>query len=119
MYLYKISTILSCCHNDYSKRFEIYFSTFIDWTTIPYDVGYAIVQWIYTNEKPTGLQNTENLTELDSHENDSFVLTLMKTAKSFNLKELINRCEESLLARVQVIILKFPSLLQFKCPLFI
>ena len=74
----------------------------LDWTSIPYDIGFAIINWIYTNDTPVRLRN-DNLSEKDTNENDSFVLTLMKSAKSFGLQDLMNRCEESLVARVQVI----------------
>ena len=81
------------------KRFE---HCFLDWTSIPYEIGFAIINWIYTNDTPVRLRN-DNLSEKDTNENDSFVLTLMKSAKSFGLQDLMNRCEESLVARVQVI----------------
>ena len=81
------------------KRFEY---CFLDWTSIPYEIGFAIINWIYTNDTPVRLRN-DNLSEKDTNENDSFVLTLMKSAKSFGLQDLMNRCEESLVARVQVI----------------
>ena len=75
---------------------------FLDWTSIPYEIGFAIINWIYTNDTPVRLRN-DNLSEKDTNENDSFVLTLMKSAKSFGLQDLMNKCEESLVARVQVI----------------
>ena len=81
------------------KRFE---HCFLDWTSIPYEIGFAIINWIYTNDTPVRLRN-DNLSEKDTNENDSFVLTLMKSAKSFGLQDLMNKCEESLVARVQVI----------------
>ena len=81
------------------KRFK---HCFLDWTSIPYEIGLAIINWIYTNDTPVRLRN-DNLSEKDTNENDSFVLTLMKSAKSFGLQDLMNRCEESLVARVQVI----------------
>ena len=81
------------------KRFK---HCFLDWTSVPYEIGFAIINWIYTNDTPVRLRN-DNLSEKDTNENDSFVLTLMKSAKSFGLQDLMNRCEESLVARVQVI----------------
>ena len=69
---------------------------------MPYDIGRAIIDWIYTNETPKMLRN-DTSSEENSNENDSFVLTLMKIAKSFELQDLMNRCEESLVARVQVL----------------
>ena len=77
-------------------------SNFLDWTDIPYEAGYAIIKWVYTNETPARLRNKGVVTESDTDENDSFVLTLMKNAKKFNLIELMNRCEESLIAGVQI-----------------
>ena len=74
---------------------------YLDWTSIPYDIGQAIIKWIYTNDTPTRLLEN-NSSDNNEDENDSFVLTLMKTAKSFGLQDLMNRCEESLVARVQV-----------------
>ena len=80
------------------------FCTFdsLDWTDIPYEIGYAVIHWIYTNETPSRLQTKESFSDIASDENDSFVLALMRTAKKFNLQDLMNRCEESLVARVQV-----------------
>lgn len=91
----------------YSCKNTIFISTIlniaasIDWTDISYEIGYAVIQWIYTNETPARLQ-TKGTSDIDSDENDSFVLALIRTAKKFNLHDLMNRCEESLVARVQV-----------------
>ena len=73
-----------------------------DWKNIPFEIGYAIINWIYTNDTPAKLLNLHDSSDNDMEENDSFVLTLIKTAKSFGLQDLMNRCEESLVARVQV-----------------
>ena len=75
----------------------------IDWTDIPYEIGYAVIQWIYTNQTPERLQtHDKGNSDIDSDESDSFVLELIRTAKAFKLQDLMNRCEESLVARVQV-----------------
>ena len=92
-----MSTPMNQC--EMCKRFK---HCFLDWTSVPYEIGFAIINWIYTNDTPVRLRN-DNLSEKDTNENDSFVLTLMKSAKSFGLQDLMNRCEESLVARVQVI----------------
>ena len=73
-----------------------------EWTDVPCEVGHAIINWIYSNKTPSRLLTKEGTGEISSDENDSFVLTLMRTAKKFNLRELMNRCEDSLVAGVQV-----------------
>ena len=45
---------------------------------IPYDVGFQLIKWAYTDE-------------IDEKQNEDFLLNLMKTAKRFELKELIDQ----------------------------
>ena len=45
---------------------------------IPYDVGYQLIKWVYTDE-------------IDEKQNEDFLLNLMKTAKRFELRELIDQ----------------------------
>lgn len=45
---------------------------------IPYDVGYQLIRWVYTDE-------------IIEKQNEDFLLNLMKTAKRFELKELIDQ----------------------------
>lgn len=50
----------------------------LDWTTLPLDVGKALLKWIYTDQ-------------VDFSKGDSFTLSLMKTADTFILEELVNK----------------------------
>lgn len=45
---------------------------------IPYDVGFQLIKWVYTDE-------------IVEKQNEDFLLTLMKIAKRFDLKELIDQ----------------------------
>ena len=45
---------------------------------IPYDVGYELIKWVYTD------QIVEKL-------NEDFLLNLMRTAKRFELTELVDQ----------------------------
>ncbi len=45
---------------------------------IPYDVGFQLIKWVYTDE-------------IVEKQNEDFLLTLMKIAKRFELKELIDQ----------------------------
>jgi hypothetical protein len=48
---------------------------------IPYDVGFQLIKWVYTDE-------------IAEKQNEDFLLNLMKTAKRFELKELIDQFVE-------------------------
>ncbi len=48
------------------------------WLDIPYDVGFQLIKWVYTDE-------------IVEKQNEDFLLTLMKIAKRFELKELIEQ----------------------------
>ncbi|UJR28238.1 hypothetical protein I4U23_009488 [Adineta vaga] len=56
---------------------------------IPYDVGFQLMKWVYTDE-------------IDEKQNEDFLLNLMKTAKRFELKELIDQCEVALISVISV-----------------
>lgn len=58
--------------------FIIYFYHNLDWTALPLDVGKALLKWIYTDQ-------------VDFSKGDSFILSLMKTANSFVLDDLVNK----------------------------
>lgn len=51
---------------------------YLDWTTLPLDVGKALLKWIYTDQ-------------VDFSKGDSFTLSLMKTADTFVLDDLVNK----------------------------
>lgn len=62
---------------------------FSDWTTLPDDVGAALLKWLYTDV-------------VDLSRGDAFALQLMKSAASFKLHGLINKCEQALITSVGV-----------------
>jgi hypothetical protein len=45
---------------------------------IPYDVGFQLVKWVYTDD-------------ISEKQNEDFLLSLIKLAKRFELKELIEQ----------------------------
>ncbi|CAF3398603.1 unnamed protein product [Rotaria sp. Silwood1] len=61
----------------------------LDLSDIPYDVGFQLIKWIYTDE-------------ISEKQNEDFLLNLMKTAKRFELKELIDQCEVALISAITV-----------------
>lgn len=58
--------------------FYFIFKLHLDWTTLPLDVGKALLKWIYTDQ-------------VDFSKGDSFTLSLMKTADTFILDDLVNK----------------------------
>lgn len=56
----------------------MFFYFYLDWTTLPLDVGKALLKWIYTDQ-------------VDFSKGDSFTLSLMKTADTFVLDDLVNK----------------------------
>ncbi|XP_026813922.1 rabankyrin-5-like [Rhopalosiphum maidis] len=62
---------------------------YLDWTALPLDVGKALLKWIYTDQ-------------VDFSKGDGFILSLMKTADTFVLDDLVNKCEKALMASVNV-----------------
>ncbi|CAF3345195.1 unnamed protein product [Rotaria socialis] len=63
--------------------------TELDLSDIPYDVGFQLIKWVYTDE-------------IVEKQNEDFLLTLMEIAKRFELKELIDQCEVALISAVDV-----------------
>ncbi|CAF3851561.1 unnamed protein product, partial [Rotaria sp. Silwood2] len=63
--------------------------TELDLSDIPFDVGFQLIKWVYTDE-------------IVEKQNEDFLLTLMKIAKRFELKELIDQCEVALISAVNV-----------------
>lgn len=61
----------------------------LDWTSLPDDVGSALLKWLYTDV-------------VDLSRGDSFALQLMKSAAGFKLYGLVNKCEQALIASVGV-----------------
>ncbi|CAH1801017.1 unnamed protein product [Owenia fusiformis] len=61
----------------------------LDFTDIPYDVGHALLKWVYTDT-------------IDIKSDDKFLLALLKTASKFKLGELRERCEKALISSVNV-----------------
>ncbi|UJR21238.1 hypothetical protein I4U23_024333 [Adineta vaga] len=61
----------------------------LDLSDIPYDVGFQLIKWVYTDE-------------IVEKQNDDFLLTLMKIAKRFELNELIEQCEIALISAITV-----------------
>lgn len=53
---------------------------------IPYDVGFQLMKWVYTDE-------------IAEKQNEDFLLNLMKTAKRFELRELIDQYVDILFRR--------------------
>jgi hypothetical protein len=58
--------------------YNVCFYFYSDWTTLPLDVGKALLKWIYTDQ-------------VDFSKGDSFTLSLMKTADTFVLDDLVNK----------------------------
>lgn len=50
----------------------------LDWSALPLDVGKALLKWIYTDQ-------------VDFSKGDGFILSLMKTADTFVLDDLVNK----------------------------
>lgn len=48
---------------------------------IPYDVGFQLIKWVYSDD-------------IAERQNEDFLLNLMKTAKRFELQELIDQFVE-------------------------
>ncbi|XP_052739095.1 rabankyrin-5 isoform X2 [Bicyclus anynana] len=63
--------------------------TELDWSTLPDDVGAALLKWLYTDV-------------VDLSRGDSFALQLMKSAANFKLYGLVGKCEQALIASVGV-----------------
>ncbi|PZC83492.1 hypothetical protein B5X24_HaOG207475 [Helicoverpa armigera] len=61
----------------------------LDWTSLPDDIGAALLKWLYTDV-------------VDLSRGDSFALQLMKSAASFKLHGLVGKCEQALIASVGV-----------------
>lgn len=65
------------------------FFTTADWSSLPDDVGAALLKWLYTDV-------------VDLSRGDAFALQLMKSAASFKLYGLVGKCEQALIATVGV-----------------
>ncbi|XP_034827404.1 rabankyrin-5 [Maniola hyperantus] len=63
--------------------------TELDWSSLPDDVGAALLKWLYTDV-------------VDLSRGDSFALQLMKSAANFKLYGLVGKCEQALIASVGV-----------------
>ncbi|GIY51529.1 rabankyrin-5 [Caerostris extrusa] len=61
----------------------------LDLTDIPPNIGLTLLKWVYTDE-------------LELNKPDNFFLDLMRFAKRFELKSLVDRCENALLSSVNV-----------------
>ncbi|XP_072043178.1 rabankyrin-5-like [Amphiura filiformis] len=61
----------------------------LDFTGIPYEVGLAMLKWVYTDR-------------IEIKSDDGFVLELMKASGKFRLDELRDRCEKALMSSVTV-----------------
>jgi hypothetical protein len=61
--------------------FKRNFFDYLFFEDIPYDVGFQLIKWVYTDE-------------IAEKQNEDFLLNLMKTAKRFELKELIDQFVE-------------------------
>ncbi|GFY63345.1 rabankyrin-5 [Trichonephila inaurata madagascariensis] len=61
----------------------------LDLTDIPQSIGLTLLKWVYTDE-------------LELNKPDNFFLDLMRFAKRFELKSLVDRCENALLSSVNV-----------------
>ncbi|KAG8181142.1 hypothetical protein JTE90_002502 [Oedothorax gibbosus] len=59
----------------------------LDLTDIPQNIGLTLLKWVYTDE-------------LNLSKPDNFFLDLMRFAKRFELKSLVDRCENALLSSV-------------------
>ncbi|CAF3943262.1 unnamed protein product [Adineta steineri] len=64
-------------------------ATELDLSDIPYDVGFQLIKWVYTDE-------------IVEKQNEDFLLTLMKIANRFELKELIEQCQIALISAITV-----------------
>lgn len=62
---------------------------FLDWSELDDNVAELIVKWIYTDV-------------IDLSQSDDKLIDLMKTANSYNLEGLVQRCEKTLIARAGV-----------------
>lgn len=62
---------------------------FSDWSSLPDDVGLALLKWLYTDL-------------VDLSRGESFALKLMKSAASFKLYGLVGKCEQALITSVGV-----------------
>ena len=62
----------------------------LDWSHLPEQVSFALLEWIYTDKV------------ILINQDDSFKLELMKAAKSFDLPHLLVLCERALIASVQL-----------------
>lgn len=69
--------------------FKILNSMFTDWSTLPDEIGAALLKWLYTDV-------------VDLSRGDTFALQLMKSAASFKLHGLVGKCEQALIASVGV-----------------
>ncbi len=65
--------------------------TELDLSDIPQNIGYRLIKWVYT----------DTIVDLDKSDED-FYLAMMKQADRFHLKELKLKCEDGLLAFVNV-----------------
>ena len=90
----------------------------LDWTDLDPKVAHTIAKWVYTNKVSSKghvicLKGVLRLNlgiylvlqvELDEdlEDRDGFVLSLMSKGKEFKLPELMEACQETLLASVQV-----------------
>ncbi|XP_045517988.1 rabankyrin-5 [Pieris brassicae] len=63
--------------------------TELDWSSLPDDVGSALLKWLYTDL-------------VDLSRGELFALQLMKSAASFKLYGLVGKCEQALIASVGV-----------------
>ncbi|XP_064648552.1 rabankyrin-5-like isoform X2 [Lineus longissimus] len=61
----------------------------LDLSGIPYEVGHALLKWVYTDQ-------------VDMKKDDIFILDLMKAASKFRLGPLRDRCEKALMSSVHV-----------------
>ncbi|CAF3694746.1 unnamed protein product [Rotaria socialis] len=64
-------------------------ATELDLSDVPYDVGFQLIKWVYADE-------------IAEKQNEDFLLHLMKTAKRFELRELIDQCEAALISAITV-----------------
>jgi len=73
----------------------------LDWSDASQEVGEAVAKWAYTNHVDFD-QGRSHAAAAASASKDSFALALMRKAKEFGLADLMDVCQESLLASVQV-----------------
>lgn len=67
----------------------LYFLQKLTFIEIPYDVGYALIKWVYTD-----------VISLQSE--DKFLLNLLRVSTKYELTPLAERCEKALLSSVIV-----------------